>query len=68
MYDRKSYYLASHFLLEAGGTEEDISALAQDLQDLCEAARERVDEREDMEQYGGSMARGMRSFTGGKPE
>jgi hypothetical protein len=65
-YDRKTYDLARHFLFEAGGTENDIWALAQKLQDLGEAARDRVEEREDEDRYGGSMAHGMRAFTGGK--
>ncbi len=67
-YDSACYDLAHHFLGDGPAFEKDIAALAQELQDLCEAACERVEEREDMEQYGGSMAHGMRSFTGGKPE
>ncbi len=66
-YDSACADLARHFLAEiSGSTDRDLFALAQELQDACEAACERVEEREDMEQYGGSMAHGMRSFTGGK--
>jgi hypothetical protein len=65
-YDPACYDLARHFLGDGPAFEKDIAALAQELQDACEAACEHVDEREAMEQCDGSMAHGMRSFTGGK--
>ncbi len=66
-YDRACYDLAHHFLGDGPAFEKDIAALAQELQDACEAACERVEEREAEEKLDGSMARGMRRFTGGKP-